>query len=67
MICDIAMVPVGGTYTMDAREAARLVNNIKPKVAIPTHYGNSVSSKSAAETFREHVDLSIKVEIKMLY
>ncbi|MCR4838616.1 MAG: MBL fold metallo-hydrolase [Eubacterium sp.] len=67
VICDIAMVPVGGTYTMDAREAARLVNNIKPKAAIPTHYGNSVSSKSAAETFREHVDLSIKVEIKMLY
>ena len=67
VICDIAMVPVGGTYTMDAREAARLVNNIRPKIAIPTHYGSIVGSKAAAEVFRDSVDMSIRVEIKMLY
>ena len=67
VICDVAMVPVGGTYTMDAREAARLVNQIRPKVAIPTHYGNGVGTKAAADIFREHVDLSIKVEVKMMY
>ncbi len=67
VICDIAMVPVGGTYTMDAREAARLVNHIHPKIAIPTHYGSIVGSKTCAEIFRDSVDMSIRVEEKMLY
>lgn len=67
VICDIAMVPVGGIYTMDAREAARLVNNIRPKVAIPTHYGSVVGTRMAAEIFRDNVDMSIQVEIKMMY
>ncbi len=67
VICDIALVPVGGTYTMDAREAARLINIIHPKIAIPTHYGSIVGSKTAAETFRDCVDTSVKVEVKMLY
>ena len=35
--CDVAFVPVGGTYTMDFKEAATLVNEIKPKMAIPNH------------------------------
>ena len=37
--CDIALVPIGGTYTMDARKAAELINAMKPSIAIPTHYG----------------------------
>ena len=37
--CDIALVPVGGHFTMGKEEAANLVNTIMPKVAIPTHYG----------------------------
>ena len=40
--CDIAFVPIGGTYTMDYKEAAELINEIKPKIAIPTHYGEIV-------------------------
>ncbi len=43
--CDVALVPVGGTYTMDFEEAAQLINYIKPKVAIPTHYGSIVGTK----------------------
>ena len=41
--CDVAFVPVGGTYTMDFKEAAQLVNQIQPKVAVPifSHYCNS--------------------------
>ena len=33
--CDVALVPIGGTYTMDAKKAAELVNEIRPSVAIP--------------------------------
>ena len=49
--CDVAFVPVGGTYTMDFKEAASLVNEIKPQVAIPTHYGSVVGSTQDATDF----------------
>ena len=35
--CDIAFVPIGGTYTMDYKEAAELINTIKPETVIPIH------------------------------
>lgn len=65
--CDVAMVPIGGTYTMDAGEAAALINEIKPKVAIPTHYGAVVGSEEDARTFRSLVEASVSVEIKKKY
>lgn len=49
--CDIALVPVGGTYTMDFKEAAELINEIKPKIAVPTHYGSLVGTKEDATKF----------------
>lgn len=61
--CDIALVPVGGHYTMDHKEAARLVNTIKPEIAIPTHYGDIVGDSDAGEKFRQLVDSQIKVEL----
>ncbi len=65
--CDIALVPIGGTYTMDAKKAAELVNILRPEVAIPTHYGSIVGKKSDAEVFKAAVKPPIKVEIKMQY
>ena len=65
--CDVALVPVGGTYTMDAVQAAELVNAIRPKTAIPTHYGSIVGKKEDAAAFAEHVDDAIIVEIRELY
>ena len=49
--CDIALIPIGGTFTMDYREAAEFVNIIKPKLVIPTHYGSIVGSKQDGITF----------------
>ena len=63
--CDVALVPVGGTYTMNAKEAAELVNEIKPKVAIPIHYGDIVGTINDAETFIELLDKSIEGKILM--
>ena len=37
--CDVALLPVGGVYTMDASQAAQLAHIIKPQAAVPTHYG----------------------------
>jgi len=63
--CDVALVPIGGTYTMNAKKAAEFVNIIKPKVAIPIHYGSVAGTKEDEEVFRNGVDKSIQVEIKM--
>lgn len=49
--CDVAFVPVGGTYTMDFKEAARLINEIKPKIAVPIHYGSIVGTEQDARNF----------------
>ena len=65
--CDVALVPVGGTYTMNAKKAAELINTIKPSAAIPTHYGSIVGKKEDADEFAAHVKPPVKAEIKMLY
>lgn len=49
--CDVAFVPVGGTYTMDYKQAAELINTIKPEVAVPIHYGSIVGTKQDAVNF----------------
>lgn len=63
--CDVAFVPVGGTYTMTAKEAAELVNIIKPKVAIPIHYGDIVGTKEDADTFINNLENGIDGKILM--
>ena len=63
--CDVALVPVGGTYTTTAQEAAGLVNIIKPKVAVPIHYGTIVGSEEDANIFRDSVEENIEVKIMM--
>ena len=35
---DVLMVPVGGTYTIDGKEAVAVVKQIEPKIIIPMHY-----------------------------
>lgn len=63
--CDVAFVPVGGTYTMTAKEAAKLVNIIKPKIAIPIHYGSVVGTKQDATDFVNLLDERIDGKIMM--
>ena len=63
--CDIAMLPIGGTYTMNAAEAADLVNRMCPKTVIPTHYGSIVGQKEDAETFSALVDPAVQIVIKL--
>ena len=63
--CDVAFVPVGGTYTMDFKEAAQLVNEIQPKVAVPIHYGSVVGTKQDAEEFIKLLHTNVKGVILM--
>ena len=63
--CDIALLPAGGTYTMDYKEAAELANTIRPEYAIPVHYGCVAGSPEDGEKFSRNVDDDIKVVIKL--
>ncbi len=52
--CDVALLPVSGVYVMTAEEAARAAGKIRPKVAIPMHYGAGVAGTAEdAERFRQ--------------
>lgn len=49
---DIALLPVGGIYTMNVEEAVDAVKVIRPKKAIPMHYGSIVGSRADADDFK---------------
>lgn len=65
--CEVALVPIGGTYTMDAKKAAELVNAIRPNVAIPVHYGSIVGKLSDGEVFAQNVKDPVKVFLKIAF
>ena len=60
---DILLVPIGGTYTMNVEEAAKLTNNIKPRKVIPTHYGEIVGEKDLGKEFEKLIDKNIVCEL----
>lgn len=57
IVADVALLPAGGTYTMDAAEAAKAANTIKPKVAVPMHWGKVVGSEKDARAFVEACEM----------
>ena len=63
MTCDICFIPIGGTYTMDVQEAAAYINELKPELAIPIHYGSIVGDLSLSKQFIDLVNPDIKVEV----
>jgi L-ascorbate metabolism protein UlaG (beta-lactamase superfamily) len=60
---DVAFLPIGGTYTMDAVEAAGLARAMEPRTAVPMHYGFVVGKPSDAERFR---DLAAPVAVQFM-
>jgi len=60
--CDIALLPVSGTYVMTAEEAAQAAAAINPKIAVPMHYGAIVGSEADAQKFKSLVK-NCQVEI----
>ena len=58
---DVALLPVGGTYTMDPSEAARAVEAIKPRVAVPMHYGSVAGSVRDAEEFKRLCKSEVRI------
>lgn len=61
---DIALIPVSGTYVMDAEQAVAAARAINPRIAIPMHYGKIVGSEDDATRFAEKLSGEITVVIK---
>jgi L-ascorbate metabolism protein UlaG (beta-lactamase superfamily) len=61
--CDIALLPVSGTYVMTAVEAAEAANTLKPALAIPMHYGDPdvVGTRSDAEEFKRLAKVPVEI------
>jgi len=49
----VALLPVGGRYTMSAEEAVEAAKIIKPTLAIPMHWGSIVGTEEDAKEFVE--------------
>ena len=49
--CDVAMLPIGGKYTMDPEQAAALALRMRPQAVIPIHYGSVVGTGEAFDRF----------------
>ena len=60
---DIAFLPVSGTYVMGAQEAVEAAKVLKPKIAIPMHYGAIVGTEEDAKTFAELLKGTVDVRI----
>jgi len=58
---DYAFLPIGGTYTMNAEEAAKAAAIIKPKVAVPIHYGDIVGGIEDATKFKMLAKCSVEI------
>jgi len=58
---DIALLPVSGTYVMTPEEAGEAARMIKPKLAIPMHYGTIVGSENDAERFKQLATCPVQI------
>ncbi|MGH2768395.1 MAG: MBL fold metallo-hydrolase, partial [Actinomycetota bacterium] len=61
--CDVAMLPIGGTFTMDVAEAAEAARIIAPKLVVPMHYGFVAGTASDARRFAA---LAAPLEVRAL-
>ncbi len=52
---DLALIPIGGNFTMDIADAVKAVEFIKPKFVIPMHYNTMPIIKACPETFKSKV------------
>lgn len=67
--CDIALIPIGGHYTMDKKQAAGYIAELKPLAVIPTHYGSIIGDKADGREFANTLKAmapDIQVELKLV-
>jgi len=63
---DVALLPIGGTYTMNVDDAVNAVKVINPRIAVPIHYGSIVGSRSDADKFLKRVTEETETRVEIL-
>lgn len=66
--CDVALIPIGGKFTMDKKQAAEYITTMKPMAVIPTHYGDIVGNPADGSDFKDYIeqkDKGIQVELRL--
>ena len=56
---DVALLPIGGTYTMDCVDAVRVVKTMKPKYAIPMHFNTFGMIQQDPNEFKQRIEKSV--------
>ena len=63
---DVALLPIGGFFTMDAIHAAKAVELLKPKIAIPMHYNTWNEIQADPVVFKSEVERRCKTQVRIL-
>jgi len=63
---DLALLPIGGLYTMDPQDALGALKLIKPKIVIPIHYNSVSRIRQDAEKWKEKVEAETKTRVVIL-
>lgn len=61
--CDVALLPCGGTFSMDSTQAAEAAKVIQPKIVVPMHYGSAIGTVKDAQAVQEKLQGIIEVVI----
>lgn len=61
--CDVALLPCGGTFSMNATQAAEAAQVIQPKIVVPMHYGSAVGTVKDAQSVQNKLQGIIEVVI----
>jgi len=59
--CEVALLPVGGKFTMTWEEAAEACELIDTEAAVPMHYGEVIGDIRDAERFRDHCRVPVTI------
>ena len=59
--CDVLMIPIGGYYTIDTKEALKYIERIKPRIVIPMHYRSHEFGYDVLSTNEEFIQQSSSV------
>jgi L-ascorbate metabolism protein UlaG (beta-lactamase superfamily) len=63
---DVALVPIGGHYTMDRWDAVTAVELVSPRTVIPCHYGTFPPIETDAQAFKRDVESATAAQVVLL-
>ena len=63
---EVMILPVGGHFTMDAFEAKKAIELVKPKVVIPVHYNTWPPLEMDVQKFKREVESELQARVEVL-